>query len=755
MHARPRSIQYWLTWLVIACILPAAVGATILLVRSYQQGRANLELARIGVARALMQVVDGELAGAASVLQVLARSPLIASGDFARFQDDAAYALTTTSGSNVALARRDGGQIINTIRPFGTSLPAHSNAELQHRTFEAGKPVVSDVFIGPAVGRPIVAVEVPVFVNGEATYSLAMGFFPARLEEILLRQKLPPGWVAAIYDRNGTIAARTRAGDQFVGKPGAAAAVRYVAMFPEGAFETILLEGTPVDTVFSHSALSGWAVVIAVPTAMATAELWRSLLINAIGVLGALLLAAAIARRIGQRICRSIAALGEPAQALQSGGTLVLPPIDIIEVDAMRTVLLKAAYLIDQRVHERDAAKDAERRMVLSSEAAMHANRAKSEFIASMSHELRTPLHGILGYAELMRLEGDLTPIQAQRVGVMLGAGKHLLGLINAVLDLSQIEANQLELQPLEIELLELAAACLDVVRPAAEKKGLALVLAPAEPLRLFADPMRLRQVLVNLLGNAVKFTPAGAVEVRLRQVAGGARIRLEVVDTGPGIPAEHRDKLFRSFERLAADALRAVEGAGLGLALSARLATLMGGCLRHDNNPDGGSIFWLEVPRGPVADALSPVAAASGLLDNPLPARHLRVLVVDDVAMNRDIATSFLSAAGHRVTQAKTGEEAIVAAAEADLDVILMDVRMPGMDGLDATRRIRGLQGSRARVPIVALTAQTFTEQVAACREAGMDSHVGKPFDQITLLTAVTCAAEAGGMRVKDLARP
>jgi signal transduction histidine kinase/CheY-like chemotaxis protein len=604
--------------------------------------------------------------------------------------------------------------------------------------------VVSDVFIGPVAGQAIVAVEVPVIIDGMPQYTLAMGFFSERLGQMLLRQKLPAGWVAAIYDRHGTIAARTQAADQFVGKPGPAAAVHYVAQLPEGAFTTVNLEGFPVDATFSRSAFSGWAVVIAVPAAMATAELKRSLWLNAAGAATALMLGAALARRIGRRISRSITALGVPALALESGSPVVLPPIDIIEVDALRTVLLKAASLIGQ---ERDAARDAQRRMVLSAEAAEHANRAKSEFLASISHELRTPLHGILGYAELLRLEGGLNPRQSERLKIMMAAGTHLLGMINAVLDMSQIEANQMELHPEAIKLSDFARACLDVVRPAAETKGLALVLAPATPLRLFADPTRLRQVLVNLLGNAVKFTSAGSVEVRLRA---GATVRLEVVDTGPGIPAGRRDKLFQSFERLDGNALRAIEGAGLGLALSARLVALMGGRLGHEDNPGGGSIFWLELPVSTVAVPLPAMATASAqpgnpIADNPIAAPVLHVLVVDDVAMNRDIASSFLCSAGHKVTCAENGEAAIAAVATSDCDVVLMDFCMPGMDGLEATRRIRLLQGPRGRVPIVAMTAQAFTEQVAERRTAGMDSHLGKPFDQAQLLAVVARAAEAG----------
>ena len=200
------------------------------------------------------------------------------------------------------------------------------------------------------------------------------------------------------------------------------------------------------------------------------------------------------------------------------------------------------------------------------------------------------------------------------------------------------------------------------------------------------------------------------------------------------------------------------VEGAGLGLALSARLANLMGGTLGHVDNPGGGSVFWLELPTNPVNELPSAANPASDLskpqAQEP-PFRAFRVLLVDDVLMNRDVASSFLRLSGHLVVCAESGEEGVAAAADADFDVVLMDVRMPGIDGLEATRRIRALQGARGQVPIVALTAQAFTEQVAACRAAGMDSHLSKPFDPETLLAAVTQAVRSGrtqAMRLRHI---
>jgi PAS domain S-box-containing protein len=371
---------------------------------------------------------------------------------------------------------------------------------------------------------------------------------------------------------------------------------------------------------------------------------------------------------------------------------------------------------------------------------AEEANAAKSRFLTGVTHEMRTPLNGILGYAQLLGEEGGLNPAQTARVKTMLVAGQHLLDMINAVLDLSQIESGQIELRNLSVDLLALGRACFDVVRPAADAKCLALRLIRSDeaPSHFVVDPTRLRQVLINLLGNAVKFTPAGSLELRLLPGSTQAGLRLEVVDTGPGIPAGQREKLFHEFERLDA-AHGQMEGSGLGLVITARLVQRMGGQIGHAENPAGGSVFWIDLPGGQSANAAAPVIVPASEKS-----ARLRILVVDDVEMNRDVAAGFLRFGGHLVVTVDSGAAAIDAVAGNDFDVVLMDVRMPGIDGLEATRRIRALPAPRGTVPVVAMTAQVFAEQIVKCRDAGMDAHVSKPIDRAGLLATVAAAAAA-----------
>jgi PAS domain S-box-containing protein len=370
---------------------------------------------------------------------------------------------------------------------------------------------------------------------------------------------------------------------------------------------------------------------------------------------------------------------------------------------------------------------------------AQRANEAKSRFLASISHELRTPLNGILGYAQLLRLEGGLRPPQAEHVDEMLIAGEHLLGMINAVLDLSQIESDRLDLQPVLLDLAGFAHKCLSVVRPAAATKllTLSLMISTDAPIELVADPTRLRQVLVNLLGNAVKFTASGGVELRVLQAQAAAdRIRVEVADTGPGIPDVQRERLFREFSRLEPDAAITIEGTGLGLAITARLVQRMGGQVGYADNRGGGSVFWFELPVGDVG-----AASSTAVVEQPKEisvSKALRILVVDDVDMNRKIAKAFLALGGHHVECADSGEAAVAAVGAGDFDVVMMDVQMPGIDGLEATRRIRALTGARGHVLVMAMTAQAFANQIEDCMASGMNGHVSKPLEHASLLTKV-----------------
>lgn len=372
-------------------------------------------------------------------------------------------------------------------------------------------------------------------------------------------------------------------------------------------------------------------------------------------------------------------------------------------------------------------------------DASERASAEKSRFLARMSHELRTLLNSVLGMAQLLARDPGLDPARREHAATLERAGRHLVAIVNDVLDLARVEAGRLELAPRPVDLRALLEETAALARPAAVAKDIVLGLrvSPALPPAVLADPVRVRQILLNLLGNAVKFTPEGG-KVTLSAGSGPGGLQLIVTDNGPGVPADQRERLFQDYERMGADAA-GMEGTGLGLAITAALAHAMGGHVSYEPGPEGeGSCFSVILPLpAAAAPVVSPAAPEPAPIDEPL-----RILVVDDIAANRMVAQALLTQAGHRVQTCADGASAVTAIERGPLpDVVLMDVFMPGMDGFETTARIRALPGAAGRVPLLAVTAEAAPDEVRACLERGMDGHVAKPIERDKLLAAITQA--------------
>ncbi len=366
--------------------------------------------------------------------------------------------------------------------------------------------------------------------------------------------------------------------------------------------------------------------------------------------------------------------------------------------------------------------------------AAEQASIAKSEFLANMSHEIRTPMVGVIGMVELA-LDTPADETQRDHLETAHSSAKSLLSILNDILDISKIEARRLELAPVDTCLAEVIAKVSQLMGPVARKRGLdfSINIDPAVPPYLRLDPVRVQQVLLNLVGNAIKFTSEGEVRIHISGHASSQYwLEVRVTDTGIGIPEAKRAQIFEPFRQADSGITRQYGGTGLGLSISRQLVELMGGAIWLETGRERGSQFAFRLP-------VSPAAAPATPLESPPapPLEPLRILVAEDNPVNQKLIRALLTRDGHTVTMTASGKEAVAALRDgAPVDLVLMDIQMPQMDGFEATRAIRAMEGHPLQqVPIIALTAHAQTGYGTLCREAGMNGYISKPMDRVALL--------------------
>ena len=835
------TIRTRIQWLVVACAVPVALLATVLLLQSYESGREALQQANVQRARSLVAAVDHELDATIQVLQALAASTTIDDHDYRRFHAQARETLRNTGADNIVLFDPELQGLASAAHEWGTPLP-----RVQHDRFpqvlRTLRPEVSDSFVGQVSKQQQVAVAVPVLRDGHAVARLEMVFTLRRFSDMLARQHFAPTWTAALLDTQGTIVARSREPEDFVGKSANASVLDSLKRVDEGTFIGSTADGIAVAGSFSRVGTHGWAAAIGVPVHELYAPLRRSLWIY--GTISALLLVAALllARAIGRGIAAPIQALVAPALAIGRGEATQLADSTLHEASELRSALQHAQALLLEREQARQRAEEGRRssesrlRMALDAaeigdwdidlatgairhslqhdrcygsdvpiadwsaerffasihpddrerirrtvqrttrerlpwledfrvvwpdgsvhwltsrgtflsrpsepgfivgvvmdstlrkrteELRLHsvrleaenrqiqeANRLKSEFLANMSHELRTPLNAVIGFADILRGSDNKLPEakRAEYLGHIAGSGRHLLRLINDVLDLSKVEAGKFELAPEPVHLPQLVHDVVAVLQPEAARKQLQVSVQVDPALsEVVLDPARLKQMLYNLLSNAIKFTgEGGRVQLRARP-EGEQLLRIEVEDTGIGIAAADLPKLFSQFQQLHSGLAKPYGGSGLGLVLTRHLAELHGGSVGVRSTPGVGSVFHIVLPRRLRAagaaeqDARAPVAQA----DAPA------VLVIEDDAADRLHLMQILHGAGYQVELAPTAARALELAAARRYDAITLDLLLPDRSGLELLSELRR-GGLNREAPVVVITMVSETSALA-----------------------------------------
>ncbi|WP_370459150.1 ATP-binding protein [Aggregicoccus sp. 17bor-14] len=725
MFLRPASVQplrLHLLRLVVGVLLPAVAFAGLLVFQLAGAERAAVERRVQGSARALTEAFDREMSGSIRTLQALAQSSHLERGELEAFHAECQRVLRTQpTWRSVALATPDARTLAHTAAAWGEPMPPVVERESFERAVAAGAPLVGSLARGPKSGLAF-PIRVPVLHEGRVRFVLTAVVTPETLTDVASRQvDANVEWTRTLVDLHGTVAARTRDPQRYVGHPASPQFLQNTRQGREGVYAGTSLDGEPVYVAYSRASPSGWTAAVVVPRAVMEGPLRNSLL--ALGGLGLslLVLSGAAAWLISRRLERSLLGAAAAAEALAQGSAPVLGRTRVLEVQRLGAALQHSARLLEQRERERDAHLQAAE---AARAEAVAATQAKDAFLAMLGHELRNPLAPIVSSLEALRLRGLGGSPEHEVISRQL---RHVVRMVDDLLDVARIRRGQLSLsmhkQPLELA-SAVAKAC-ESAAPLVEQRHHALeVQVPAQGLRVLGDPVRLTQVVANLLVNAARYTPPGG-HLRVRAEAQGDEVLLEVQDDGQGLSEELAARVFEPFVQGARGFDQSAGGLGIGLALVRSLVQAHGGRVQAQSaGPGRGSTFRVWLPR--LAAGGEPAAAPAPARDET-GAPRLRILVVDDNVDAASALGDLLELGGHQVRVAHDAQGALRAVEGFSPQVAILDVGLPEVDGYALARRLREHLGA-APPAFAALTGFGQGEDRRRSTAEGFQRHFVKP---------------------------
>jgi signal transduction histidine kinase len=734
--------------LALAGVLPLAIMSGIGLYALARQQRVQAERAGLELARAVASSVDAELRSAVQVLETLAITPSLDTGDLAGFRERADRILAAhPQWAAIMLADPSGMRLVDTRYPLGTPLPPIAEPASFARVVESRRPVVGD--LGRSSENVLLyPVRVPVLRRGELRYVLTARVKPEEIRDVLTRQRVPGDWVISVFDSRGLRVARSRTHEENLGGLASPSLRELMASgVPEGAGVTQTLEGERIYTAYSRLERSGWSAALGVPVTLVESGVYRSIAVYGAGVVLTIVLGTLATLWVARSISGPIAELRSAAHALGRREEPRPPDTSIEEIRDVAAALTVAAAERTRGEVEREELLRKERQARETAEAA---DRAKDEFLALLSHELRTPLNAVYGWARMLRDGGMREEATERALDAIIRNANAQLQLIDDLLDVSRVVSGKMRLDVRSVDLGAVIEAALDAVRPAAEAKAIRLqtMLDPrAGPVS--GDPGRLQQVVWNLLINAVKFTPReGRVQVHLQRV--NSHVEIVVSDTGQGIGPDILPFIFDRFRQADSSSTRAHGGLGLGLSLVKHLVDLHGGSVLAQSAGEGkGATFVVKLPLA-IADIptgriprVHPTADSDGAVPRGIRLDGLRVLIVADDPGVVDLTTAIVAGAGATVRSSRSTTEAFAILLEWRPDVLVSDIEMPEEDGYALIRRVRALDpADGASTPAVALTAYGRPEDRIRTLSAGFNMHVPKPVDPAELTTIIASVA-------------